>query len=204
VHGLSENAEVMEFTTTATTAKSVERLTGTSHPVYVTHEYRPSSRPELYDVEVTIEALGPPEERPHITYRRVVDWDVEPSPTNEYVTVNAGHANVEFGSDYGLGGPDPGSGRPVKNNQGSFTDAGPYDQGTLFDFFVPLEEPPGPETGNVGMFHLYYGAAPNQAKALEALTGVGAPVYSLAKPSTAGNPASGEPNTFILGYRPVT
>jgi hypothetical protein len=205
VSGLSPNAEVTRFEVTNTSVTSEVRLTGTSHPVYVTHEYRPSAQPELFDVEVTIEVLGPPEERPHITYRRIVDWDVEPTPLAEYVTVRADHPKVEFASDHGLSiSADPALGRPVLFNQGSFTDAGPYDQGTLFDFFVPLEDPPGPETGNVGTFHLYYGAAPNQAAALRALADVGAPVYSLAKPSTAGNPAGGEPNTFILGYKPVT
>ncbi|MFF3878411.1 DUF6055 domain-containing protein [Streptomyces sp. NPDC001978] len=205
VQGLSPNAEVTEFSVTGSSVTSVVRLRGiTSGDVIVTHTYRPSSRPELYDVEVRIEALDPPEDVPHITYRRIVDWDVEPTPLHEYVTVKADHPNVEFASDHGLGGPDPASGRPVLFNQGSFTDAGPYDQGTLFDFSVPLEDPPGPDTGNVGEFHLYYGAAPNQADALAALADVGAPVYSLAKPSTAGNPASGEPTTFVLGYKPVT
>jgi hypothetical protein len=205
VYGLSQNAEVMEFTTTPTTAKSVVRLVGTDYPVYVTHEFKPSSRPELYDVDVTVTSLAPPDAQPQITYRRVVDWDVEPTATQEYVTVKADHPNVEFASDYGLGGPDPASGRPQLHHEGSFTDAGPYDQGALFDFNVPVEPVPGdPNAGLVGEFHLYYGAASNQAKALEALTAVGAPVYSLAKPSTPGNPESGEPATFVLGYKPVT
>ncbi|WUD72017.1 hypothetical protein OG937_10060 [Streptomyces sp. NBC_00510] len=205
VRGLSTNAEVMEFTTTATTAKSVVRLVGTDYPLYVTHEFEPSSRPELYDVRVTVTSLAPPGDQPHITYRRVVDWDVEPTATQEYVTVKADHPNVEFASDYGLGDPDPASGRPKLHHEGSFTDAGPYDQGTLFDLNVPVEPVPGdPDAGLVGEFHLYYGAAPGQAKALEALTAVGAPVYSLAMPSAPGNPASGAPATFVLGYKPVT
>lgn len=203
VHGLSPNAEVLEFTTTPTTAKSVVRLAGLDYPMYVTHEYRPSARPELYDVTVTVTSLAPPGAEPHVTYRRVVDWDVEPTPLQEYVTLKADHPNVEFASDDGLAQPDPATGRPKLHNEGSFTDAGPYDQGTLIDINVPVEVVPGdPDAGLVGEFHLYYGAAPNQTRALEALTAVGAPVYSLAKPSTPGNPASGEPATFILGYEP--
>ncbi|WP_405931849.1 hypothetical protein [Streptomyces sp. NBC_00827] len=204
VHGLSANAEIVSFTTTPTTATSIVRLVGTDYPVYVQHDFRPSSRPELYDVEVTITSLAPEADVPHITYRRVVDWDVEPTPTEEYVTVKADHENVEFASDYGLAGPDPASGRPVLHNSGSFTDAGPYDQGTVFDLNVPLADIPGPETWVEGSFHLYYGAAPSQDKALEALAAVGAPVYSLAKPNTPGNPGSGSPSTFVLGYKPVS
>ncbi|MGW4041890.1 hypothetical protein [Streptomyces sp. NPDC004721] len=205
VHGLSANAEVTEFTTTPTTAKSTVRLVGTDYPVYVTHEYKPSARPELYDVSVTVTSLAPPGDQPHITYRRVVDWDVEPTATKEYVTLKADHPNVGFASDYGLAGPDPGSGRPKLHHEGSFTDAGPYDQGTVLDVSVPVEPVPGdPNAGLVGEFHLYYGAAAGEAKALEALQAVNAPVYSLAKPSTSGNPGSGLPATFILGYKPVT
>ncbi|MER5476389.1 hypothetical protein ABT026_05330 [Streptomyces sp. NPDC002734] len=54
-----------------------------------------------------------------------------------------------------------------------------------------------------GSFHLYYGAAPDQATALEALTAVNAPVYALAKPD-GGGPGSGAANMFVLGYRPVS
>ncbi|MFB6782582.1 hypothetical protein ACFCX0_35695 [Streptomyces sp. NPDC056352] len=68
-----------------------------------------------------------------------------------------------------------------------------------------MEPVPGdPNAGLVGEFHLYYGAAANPAKSLEALTAVGAPVYSLAKLSASGNPASGASATFVLGYKPVT
>ncbi|WP_326791466.1 hypothetical protein OHA79_02005 [Streptomyces sp. NBC_00841] len=112
---------------------------GTDYPVYVTHEFKPSSRGELYDVQVTVTLLAPPGDQPHITYRRVVDWDVEPTATQEYVTVKADHPNVEFASDNSLAQPDPSSGRPKIHHAGSFTDPGPYDQGTLFDFDVPVE-----------------------------------------------------------------
>ncbi|MDG4858045.1 hypothetical protein P8605_07755 [Streptomyces sp. T-3] len=94
--------------------------------------------------------------------------------------VKAGHLKVEFASDYHLGGPDPGSGRPELHHEGSFTDAGPYDQGAILDVYVPVAPVPGtPGAGLVGEFRLYYGAAPSQDKALEALNAVGAPVYSL-------------------------
>jgi len=176
------------------------RLSGTSSPVYVTHEFRPSSQKQLYEVEVRIETEGPPEALPHVTYRRIVDWDVEPTPLEEYVTVNANHPNVEFASDHGLADPDPHTGRPFLFNQGSFTDAGPYDQGTLLDVHVPLTEPTGSETRQAGVFRLYYGAAESQASALAALARLGVPVYALAKPSWPGNPGSGKPVTFILGY----
>lgn len=198
---LSPNAEIIEFTTTATTARSVVRIAGLDFPVFVTHEFAPSSRSELYEVTVTITSLAPLGEQPHITYRRVVDWDVEPTPTQEFVTIKADHPNVEFASDYGLAAPDPATGRPVLQNQGSFTDAGPYDQGALFDLHVPLGLAGDPSNGLVGRFRLHYGAVPNQARALEALTALAIPVYSLAKPGTPGNPESGQPATFVFGYK---
>ncbi|MGC9539748.1 hypothetical protein [Streptomyces sp. UG1] len=143
VHGLSANAEVIRHEVNSLGVTSVVRLVGADYPVYVTQEYRRSStRPELIEVDVSVESLAPPEAWPHVTYRRVVDWDVEPTPTREFVTVKADHPRVEFASDYGFAGPDPGSARPVLHNEGSFTAAGPYDQGTLFDVHVPLEDRP--------------------------------------------------------------
>ncbi|MGW5179162.1 hypothetical protein ACWERY_33195 [Streptomyces sp. NPDC004082] len=201
VQGLSDNAEIVEFSTTATTAKSVVRLVGTDYPITVTHEYRPSSRPELYDVKVTVASEAPPGDQPSVVYRRVVDWDVEPTPLNEYVTLKADHDRVVFASDDGLAGPNPLTGRPWLHNSGSFTDAGPYDQGTLLDIDVPVDAVAG-QPGTSGSFDLYYGAAGDQQTALAALGAVNAPVYSLAKPSTAGNPAGGSPVTFVLGYKP--
>ncbi|MBC9714824.1 hypothetical protein H9Y04_19925 [Streptomyces sp. TRM66268-LWL] len=203
--GLSPNAEVTQFVATDHHVVSKVRLTGTDYPVTVTHEFRPSSRSSLYDVKVTITSEAPPADTPHITYRRVVDWDVEPTPVNEYVTVKADHELVEYSSDHGRGDPDPASGRTKYLKEGSFTDEGPYDGGALLDVNVPMEPVTGtPGVGVQGQFDLFYGAADNAEKAKEALSAVGAPVYSLAKPSTPGNPGSGEPVTFILGYKPGT
>ncbi|MEV0490531.1 hypothetical protein [Streptomyces atratus] len=201
--GLSPNAKVTQFVTTDYQVVSIVRLTGTDYPVTVTHEFRPSSRSSLYDVKVTITSEAPPGEVPHITYRRVVDWGVEPTPFNEFITVKADHEQVEFSSDDGRGDPDPASGRTKNHKEGSFTDEGPYDGGTMLDVNVPMKPATGlPGVGLKGEFDLFYGAADSADKAREALSAVGASVYALAKPNEPGNPGSGQPVTFMLGYKP--
>ena len=44
---------------------------------------------------------------------------------------------------------------------------------------------------------------PALAIALAAIAAVGAPVYSLAQPSTAGGATLGTPNTFIFAFDPL-
>lgn len=97
---------------------------------------------------------------------------------------------------------------------GDFVDAGPDDHGALFDFGFGIIE-----AGQSKTFTTFYGAAGNEADAKFALTQAGAEVYSLGQPSYDGrgwDPApyqgagrgsygatTGEPNTFIFGFRSV-
>ncbi|MGH7820548.1 MAG: hypothetical protein ACREQ9_12305 [Candidatus Binatia bacterium] len=84
-----QNMSVVGFSSTASSAESVVDIGGT---LRVTHDYQPSSTPSLYEVTVTIENIGANAIEPR--YRRVMDWDVEPTAFSEFVTANIGDATA--------------------------------------------------------------------------------------------------------------
>jgi hypothetical protein len=137
-------------------------------------------------------------ELPHVTLRRVLNWNADPTPRQEFVTVRAGDPQVVYSSDDGLASADPAAGRTKIREDGEFTDAGPYDQGALFDLTVPVAF--DPVEGNIGRVTLYYGAAADQPSALSAFSGLGIRTWSIAKPVTSGDP--GTPNTYMFGFKP--
>lgn len=124
----------------------------------VTHRYEPSGNANLYQATVSIENVG--STTVDTRYRRVMDWDVEPTAFAEYVTAHVGDspwvlANTNNGFDTAnpLSPPNV-SGFPFS---GDFVDAGPDDHGALFDFgFGPLDP------GETKSFRIYYGAAGNE------------------------------------------
>ena len=76
----------VSFTNTASTAVSTVSM----GPLEITHDYRPSSVANLYEVKVTIRntslsAAGTGAQG--IRYRRVMDWDIEPTAFSEFVTL---------------------------------------------------------------------------------------------------------------------
>lgn len=171
----------------------------------VTHDFRPSpATANLYEIDVTIEHVGSSlvgtGNPVDVRYRRVVNWSVEPTPFNEYVTLQPTSAGVpaelEFTSNDGYAHP---AGYDFKSDRGAtgfFTNYGPRDQGALFDFdFGWLSR------GDSVTFTLFYGAALTEQEALDAIQVVGANVYALGKPSGPGGPTQGTPNTFIFAYR---
>ena len=130
--GGAVNLDLQSFNATASTAISVVTIDGAMR---VTHDYHPSPKtPNLYEVTVTIEnisghALG------DIRYRRVMDWDIEPTAFSEFVTIQGGNAaNLLFDSDEGFGTANPLGGPVDLGHTGDFVDAGPADHGALFDF----------------------------------------------------------------------
>lgn len=226
------SAYTKSFSYTESTAVStVEYASG---KLRVTHDFHPHpSTQNLYEVTVTIENIIM-DNIADVPYRRVMDWDIYPTPFHECVTiqpdpslvanlVNASNdgflsANpysfldsipygyndggtlqsvVEEGSyrmrqlveaeglplnpcDESLGPCEPFS----HSGYAPFTDLGPRDHGTAFDFqFGPLN------VGESVTFNLYYGAAANEQEAREALAIVAAEVYSIGKPS--------DPNTGV-------
>lgn len=184
------NLANISYTNNGTTAQSTVHVGSTFE---VTHDYHPSSSPFLYEVTVTITNIS--SSATNLRYRRVMDWDVMPTPYSEYVTIQ-GATNILYASNHGFLSPDPLSPQSNLGLVGDGVDFGPQDQGALFDFdFGPLAP------GSSKTFLLYYGAADTEANALTALTTVGALTYTLGQ--TSSDPIGGTPNTFMFAYREV-
>lgn len=200
VEGGATNLTNVSFASTATTARSVVRV---GDKLEVVHDYHPSRlSPNLYEVTVSIKNISSATVEPR--YRRVMDWDVEPTAFDEFVTTVTGEI-------LGMGGPEAlldndndgfATANPLGADgsispyfTGAFDDAGPDDHGARFDFGFGELEP-----GVAVQFSIYYGAAADEATALGALAIVEAELYSLGQPNTARGPDYGEPNTFIFGF----
>jgi uncharacterized protein YjbI with pentapeptide repeats len=202
------NLVVESFASSATGATSVVRdVPIEGNPFFrVTHAFAPAAEtPNLYKVTVSIENLRG-SAITDLRYRRVMDWDVEPTPFNEFVTIN-GTAPPEllYSNNNGFATANPlGSrtaGLPAADLQvslpegGPLNDAGPRDHGALFDFgFGSLP------AGETKTFTFYYGGAASETAALAAVDAVGADLYSLGQPNTDGGATGGTPNTFIFAY----
>jgi hypothetical protein len=199
------NLTLESFTATSSTATSRVRINNTFR---VTHNYRPSLSPNLYQVDVTIENIS--SSTSEVLYRRANDWDIEPTPFAEFITIVTKNPttgqypkDLIFSSDNGFvnsrvlsaAGSQRFVGGPTGADQ---TDSGPSDHGAVFDFnFGSL--PPGATKA----FRIFYGAAGNEADALTAIAAVGAELYSLGQPSVTGGATFGTPNTFILAFAGV-
>lgn len=189
------NISEIDFTSTATTATSVVSIPaapilaagGTAKPTFrVTHTFTPAAEtPYLYRLEVQIEntsTMGATDLR----YRRVMDWDVEPTPFDEFVTNEPGNAaNLIHLSNDGFFTPDPLTPNTATDSdveffaEGRLVDFGPSDHGSLWDFsFGPLA------AGATKGFSIFYGAAPSEAAAFDALEAVGAEAFSLGQANT--------------------
>lgn len=183
------------FASDASTATSVVRVNDGTDLFRVTHAYSPSTSPFLYQVDVTVENIsgGPT----NLLYRRVMDWDIYPTPFSEFVTISDFAVGDLIRTDTnGFNSANPfdfSSFQP-----GPVTDAGPSDHGALFDFgFGPLAD------GASKKFTTFYGAAGTEADALAALISVGGEIYSFGQPNTVGGPDLGVPNTFIFAFKGV-
>ncbi len=190
------NLVVESFTSTPSTATSVVKVVVGGADVFrVTHAYFPSPiTPYLYEVEVTIENIsGAPTE---VLYRRVMDWDIEPSAFDEFVTINAYAAGDLYRTDTnGFNCSDPFQFESFE--PGPVTDAGPDDHGALFDFNFGLLGP-----GESKTFTTFYGAAGTTADMVAALMAVNAEIYSLGKPNSGGVPNNNQ-NTFAFAFKGV-
>jgi hypothetical protein len=189
----------VSFSSTATTATSVVKV-GLTYEV--THEYKPSSEtPNLYEVNVSIKNIS--SDPTHVVYRRVMDWDIDPTDFSEYVTIaGAPTTSALIGaSDQGFASADPLTGpasllKPY--GKFDFTDSGPADHGALFDFDFGMLA-----AGDIYSFRTFYGAAGTETDALLALGEVSAELYSFGQSSTAGGPTLGTPATFIFAFEGV-
>jgi hypothetical protein len=194
------SATLVSFASTASTATSIVKSVGAG-ALTVTHVYAPSASSLLYQVEVTITNTSGADFAGATLYRRVMDWDIEPTFFNEYSTIKggAGAANVLFTSNNGFANSNPFvAGGSIAGVTGDFTDVGPRDQGALFDFtFGALK------AGESQKLTVFYGAAPTEASGLAALGLVGAEVYSFGQAADDINGGAAGRRTFIFGFKGV-
>jgi hypothetical protein len=194
-----QNLDLVSFTSSGDRATSVVDIDGR---LRVTHAFAPSAgTPNLFEVTVTIQNTSV--ESIDARYRRVMDWDVEPTAFSEYVTTSTGGASALLDNDNdGFATANPlgldGSASVSPLLTGSFADVGPQDHGARFDFGFP-----GLAPGAQARFKIYYGAAVDEPSALAALANAKAEVYSLGQPGTLDGRDRGEPNTFIFGFGQV-
>lgn len=167
--------------------------------LFVTHDFAPATETQyLYRIRVTLQNNWGAD-IPDLRYTRLVDWDIEPTSFQEYVSIGGTASNpaVLFAENDGFGRPDPFAPRngidslfPVLNRvQGDQTDTGPQDQGALFD--LALGEL---LAGQSFAFDMFYGAAPTEQDAQDALAAVGAEVWSSARSGESGGP------TYLLAF----
>ncbi len=205
-----QNLTVVSFTTSGTPGtgpSSVDSAGDSAVSVVdafgrlrVTHDFHPTPlTSDLLEVEVTIKNFSSTAVT-DLRYTRAMDWDTDPTPFSEFVTIQGigSAANLLFASDNGFANPNPFAGRGALNaacNNTNCTDVGPQDHGAIFDFgFGPLAP------GASKTFRIYYGGAANEAGALAALSAVGAEAYSLGQPNVTGGPNLGIPNTYIFAF----
>lgn len=192
--GGARNLTNISFTATADTAVSVVRIGST---LEVTHDYHPSVDPNLYEATVTIRNISESLVSPR--YRRVMDWDIEPTAFDEFVTIIPGSSTaLLYDSNDGFQSANPLAPRRDLGFTGEFIDQGPDDHGAMFDFGFPDLAPGAERT-----FKIYYGAAATERAALTSIVKVRAETFSLGQPSTPDGPRLGTPNTFIFAFAGV-
>ena len=108
------------------TATSVTTLGGA---LRITHTFTASTTANLYKVNVNIENISGAVTT-NLLYRRVFDWDIEPTAFNEYSTIqgSALAANLVFANDNGFCSSNPLDGCSGSVS-GDFIDSGPTDHG---------------------------------------------------------------------------
>ena len=208
-HRLRERLERrrrQRMTVESFTLHGVHRRLGREHPEHV-----PAGDAELPPVAADAEPLrGHGHDREHqrrtpladIRYRRVMDWDIEPTAFSEYVTIerrqrvasSSSTATTASQTANPLGPRTRPSGahrrlhgrtaRPTTAR--SSTSASALSRPARARRSTSTTAPPATETD-----------------ALTAVNAVGAEVYSLGQPSTPDGPTLGTPNTFIFAFAGV-
>jgi hypothetical protein len=200
----SANLDVLSFigsdgdTTATSTVLAFGRLN-------VTHHYQPSPiSPLLYEVIVNVTNVGDADLN-SVIYRRVMDWDVYPTPFSEFVTISGTATTLKLvkSGNNGFATSDPLGFTFYDISTGGlaedvdFEDLGPDDHGSIFDFEIgPLA------MGESTSIKTFYGAAPNETAALAALGAVGAELYSLGQSNSGGLP-NNDGTTFMFAFGSV-
>jgi hypothetical protein len=123
-------------------------LNGATPLLRLRQDFHPSpTTPNLYEITTTLTNLtaGP---LSGVRYERVMDWDVEPTATDEFVTINRGAtppSSLIYSDDNGFGDNLPFSDRAAGTENGplgpaaevvntNYVDRGPDDHGARFTF----------------------------------------------------------------------
>lgn len=195
VSGSEQNVTVESFDVSPSTATSVVLVGDPGAPTFrVTHAFAPSLLdPNVYVIRVRIENLttGTLQD---VRYRRVMDWDVEPTAFSEIVDVVDRDLEVVETRDSGFNAADPRTPNAL-GTTGDRDGSAPGDLGATFDLDLGSIA-----SGDFVEFFLFYGVAPTEAGALESLDGVSADSYSTARPSSGSD---GSPGTFFFGFEPI-
>jgi hypothetical protein len=207
----------VSFESTASTATSVADVLRLESPALrVTHQFKPSPQTaNLYEIEITLRNLTT-DTLTNVRYERVMDWDIEPTATSEFVTINRGPtppSDLFYSDDNGFSdnfpftfAPDdpPDDSATVNAN---YTDKGPADHGARFTFDFGSLTPSAEKT-----FVLFYGAAGSEAQANSAVSAAALEMFSYGQPNVPDSadpdtipdgPGQGLPSTFIWGFRAV-
>jgi hypothetical protein len=175
---------------------AVSTVTSSNSALLVSHNYHASISSFLYQVDVTITNNTAEDFGGATLYRRTMDWDIEPTPFNEFSTIQgaAGATNVLAADNNGFCNSDPLSGS-CGGTPADFYHLGPSDHGASFTFgFDALA------AGASQTFSIFYGVAPTERAALGALGLVDAEVYSFGQANLDGVPGD---ETFIFGFKGV-
>ena len=193
----TSNLTSVSFTSDATSATSVVDV---GSEIRVTHTFAPATETNnLYRVHVTMENISGGDIA-DLRYTRAMDWDIEPTAFDEFVTIGgtAAASNVLYADDNGFTTGNPFDHPGAIFASGDQVDTGPGDHGARFDFgFGQLL------VGDSFSFDIFYGAAPTEVAALNSLNAVGAEVYSLGQSvNDMGGDTRGY-STFIFGFSGV-
>jgi hypothetical protein len=205
------------FANSADSAVStVDVLQGDTHTLRLTQDFHPSPTTQnLYEITTTLTNLTS-QPLSDVRYEREMDWDIEPTAFNEYVTINRGAtppASLIYSDDDGFTDNYPftqdssGATDTAGTMNQNVVDNGPADHGARFTFSFGTLAP-----GESKQFFLYYGAAGTEEEANAVVSAAALEVFSYGQPSTpdGDDPDTlpdgrdqGKPNTFIWGFRAV-
>ncbi len=178
--GISGISGVGTFGSMGPTATSTVHSAGNELTIW--HNFGPSIFFDVFQATVTI-TNDTDETARNVTYRRILDWDIPPTPFDEFVMVQGVEANLLANGgnliravDNGFDPANPGDGMLTSINEPAntdFHDSGPSDHGAGFDFgFGDLE------AGESRSFNIFYGTAPDQAQAEAAVATLNLDVWS--------------------------
>ena len=178
--GISGISGVGTFDSVGPTATSTVHSAG--NELTIRHNFGPSIFFDVFQATVTI-TNDTDETARNVTYRRILDWDIPPTPFDEFVLVQGVEANLVANGgnliravDNGFDPANPGDGMLTSINEPAntdFHDSGQSDHGAGFDFgFGDLE------AGESRSFNIFYDTAPDQAQAEAAVATLNLDVWS--------------------------